>query len=115
MESGFGCQRLTLLNVFRRARKDSCDHGEKWGGGLGGALVFLNVDLLARVMTDVLRSRLASESVEVLWRSRFLTRSRASSKAAADERLLLEADEAVCDADWIEGALLETERASRAL
>ena len=89
---------LTLLYVFNRARKVSCDHGEKLGGVLSSI-----VPLFGRGRSGVLRGSemieawpsvvvvVLSEVVEVLWRSRFRARSRASSNAAAeaDVRALL--------------------------
>lgn len=74
--------------------------------------MFCMVALLEREMIEVLGVRLPRESVDVLWRSRFLTRSRASSNAAADDRFALEVED---DAEWIKGGLLEADRASSAL
>lgn len=66
-------------------------------------------------MTEALLSRVASEVEDVLCLRRFRTRSRASSNAAVDERLVLEVDEVSAAVVGCSGACEEVVRASRAL
>lgn len=90
MGSGLGCQLLTLLNVFRRARNVSCDHGAKFGmclSSLGlSVTVLMPGTLCGRDMVDVLAVRLKldpsvaeRDADDVLERRRFRARSLARS------------------------------------
>jgi len=120
MGSGLGCQLLTLLNVFKRARNVSCDQGAKFGMCLSAfglsVTVLMPGTLCGRDMVDVLAVRVKldpsvaeRDAVDVLERSRFRARSlarsifsravRAASAFAAltlsrcwDEESVLEAD-----------------------
>jgi hypothetical protein len=111
--SGLGYHWLTLLKVLSRARKLSCDHGAKFGGGRS------SLERLGRgrEMTEQRWSRVESEVLDVLCRSRFRARSRASSKAiaTADARLLLvtlfTADELSKNADFSSEGLFRASRA----
>jgi len=90
MGSGLGCQLLTLLNVFNRARNVSCDQGAKFGmclSSLGlSVTVLMPGTLCGRDMVDVLAVRLKldpsvaeRDADDVLERRRFRARSLARS------------------------------------